>query len=264
VDIYLSKIYDRIKYSSKVLDLPDIRDAREFLPRNPDGLKWKIRPSKDLGGMVWHQELGWGTVDDVAAYHTSESFHLYKGGAESIAYTFAIPVEGGIVICNDLNKSTWSQGYKGRPGDENREFIAVMFEGCFDFDGADTYKAGEPTDLQILSALMLWRVCRDVWGWDESRLYGHFDFGKPSCPGSSLETIIHATRFNVSHFDYSSIRGRQAALQFIGCYDGQIDGIWGVKSKAGLIKFQETVGIQELGKWSMNTQRALKNVIARG
>jgi hypothetical protein len=136
-------------------------DGRRALKRNPRGKKWKKRKAKALKGMVWHQELGWGSIEAVANYHTGRDSHLHRNGVESIAYTFAMRRNGQIVLCNDLNKAVWSQGFKGRPGDENAEFMSVMFEGLFTAPSVTDPSAGEPNQEQLFSALMLWRLCRE-------------------------------------------------------------------------------------------------------
>lgn len=168
----------------------------EKLKQNPNGYQWKIRDSKHLKGLVWHQELGWGSVESVHAYHTSENCHLRKGGVESIAYTWAIRRNGHICLCNPIEKKPWSQGTRNRVGDENAEFMSVMFEGKFSYvSNRILENFGEPNSKQILSGLILWEACKKIWGWQDKALYGHFDFGKEACPGFTLETIIRAIRY---------------------------------------------------------------------
>ena len=84
---------------------------------------------------------------------------------------------------------------KGK-GDENAEFLAVMYEGLFKGSGVTTSSAGEPNDLQMLAGLLLWQQAKRIWKWQGNDLFGHFQFGKPACPGHSLQSIIEAVRFN--------------------------------------------------------------------
>lgn len=237
------------------IGLPAPLDGRKILPVNLEGKKWKTRDVGTLKGMVWHQELGWGSVESVAKYHIGPESHL--GEVMSIAYTFAIRRNGQVVLCNDLNKATWSQGFKDRRGDENVEFLSVMFEGLFTADGIDN--GGEPTDAQMLSGLALWKVCRDLWEWDGSNLFGHTDFGKPTCPGDTLQNIIYAVRFNGSGFNFNEIRGRQAALASLGYYRGTVDGAWGVNSKKALVNFQHAENLVPDGTWGSKTEAAIKS-----
>ena len=62
------------------------------------------------------------------------------------------------MLCNDLDRAVWSQGNGGRPGDENAEFLAVMFEGFFGGPGVTDPSVGEPNDAQLLAGLALWRL----------------------------------------------------------------------------------------------------------
>jgi len=244
-----------------------IEDLRKKLSTNPNGKKWKLRNVQELKGMVWHQELGWGTVENVAKYHTGRDSHLTKGGVESIAYSFAIRKSGEIVLCNDLNKATWSQGYKGRKGDENKEFLAVMFEGLFRADTNNDNNSGEPTLEQIHSAFHLWSICKKLWNWNNGALYGHYHFGKPACPGDTLKKTIEAIRFNnksdETNIDLSNVKGRQEALKKLGFYKQNIDGIWGPYSKSCLIKFQAKHSLVPDGIWGPNTEKKIKETLKK-
>ncbi len=194
MEILETKLLDRLTTIYKGVGLPLPLDARSLLAHNPKGQHWKDRSVDALKGMVWHQSLSWGSVENVAKYHTGPDCHLAPGGTESIAYTWAIRRNGQVLLCNDLKKATWSHGFKDRAGDENAEFMAAMFEGYFLGEGVADPKAGNPNEAQILSGLLLWTVCKQEWKWPSSALCGHFDFGKPACPGTLLQSIIKAIR----------------------------------------------------------------------
>ena len=176
-------VLKKIAPAMKNLNIALPLDARNDLATNPKGRKWKKRDPKELKGLVWHQELGWGSVESVAKYHTGKDSHLHKNGVERIAYTWAVRRDGQIVLCNNFDKAVWSQGYKGRKGDENAQFMSVMYEGLFHGKSVTDPSAGQPNYIQTLSGLILWHVCRNVWEWDDNDLYGHYLFGKPACPG---------------------------------------------------------------------------------
>lgn len=252
-------ILEKLADVYKSLNIPEPYDGRKTLQRNPRGRKWKKRSVKRLKGMVWHQELGWGSVEAVAKYHTGKNSHLCKGGVESIAYSFAIRRNGQIVLCNDLNRATWSQGYKGRKGDENAEFVSVMFEGMFHSEHVTDSSSGEPNSLQMTSALILWQVCKEQWGWNECDLYGHYLFGKPSCPGDTLRTVIEAVRVNTiqkeqTNYNFALTKDRQRALIKLGYLAGKADGIWGPQSRGALIKFQNAAHLVADGIWGSKTE----------
>jgi len=254
-----TKVMRRLVVATKGLKFPGLFDGRGKLAINPRGMKWKTRDPQKLKGLVWHQELGWGSVEAVAKYQTGKDSHLHRGGVESIAYTWAIRRSGQIVLCNDFNKATWSQGYKRRPGDENADFMSVMFEGLFQGPHVTDPSAGLPSYLQLLSGLLLWHACKNVWGWENDDLYGHFLFGKPSCPGHTLQTIIEAVRANIEKptYELSSVQGRQEALRALGYYTGAVDGLWGPMSKGALIRFQSAHGLTADGVWGPKTQAAI-------
>lgn len=247
------------------LGLPAPRDARDELPRNPGGRKWKVRDTGALKGLVWHQELGWGSIEAVAHYHTGRDSHLVDGGAESIAYTWAVRRDGQILLCNDLDRATWSQGYRGRSGDENAEFMSAMYEGLFAGEGVTDPSAGHPNEEQLLAGLILWRVCRRAWNWQADDLYGHYHFGKPSCPGRSLEAVVEAVRANRPRreYDFASVTGRQQALERLGFYSGAIDGLWGPNSKGALVRFQSDHGLAADGVWGPRTEAAVRGALDR-
>lgn len=257
------RIVDRVSRASRALDLPTPEDARASLPRNAKGAKWKKRNPDTLQGLVWHQELGWGTVEEVARYHTSSQSHLRRGGVESLAYTWAIRRDGQLMLCNDLDRAVWSQGYKGRKGDENAEFMSVMFEGMFHGAGVTDPSAGEPNAQQLLSGLMLWQACQRVWKWTDDCLYGHLQFGKPACPGTTLKTVIEATRANApkQDFDLDTTVGRQKALRDLKSYTGKLDGVWGPASRGALTRFQTRHGLAADGVWGPNSEAAVKRAL---
>lgn len=249
--------------------VPDPADLRGELVTNPEAPGWRSRDVDDLQGMVWHQELGWGSVEDVARYHTGPESHLREGGVRSIAYTLAVRRDGQVVLCNDLDRATWSQGTRDRPGDENRQFLAVMFEGMFQGPGVSDPSAGEPNAVQIRSGLAVWEACREVWGWSEGDLYGHTHFGKPACPGTTLGAVVEAVRAQeepepAADLDLTTVEGRQRALARLGYYEGAIDGIWGPRSRGALTRFQGDHGLATDGIWGPRSQAAVREALAEG
>ncbi len=168
------------------------------------------------------------------------------------------------MLCNDFTAKPWSQGTRGRDGDENAEFMSVMFEGHFNGTGHTDSDAGEPTQEQLLAALMLWRVCAQSWGWEQDDLYGHYHFGKPACPGYTGSAVIEAFRmapmdgkFTKQSFDTTkldSVLGRQEALTKLGYLKGEPDGVWGPVSKGALISYQRAEGLLPDGVWGKITK----------
>ncbi len=255
----LNKLIDSANAAGSI----EPQDIRDSLVNNPNGKKWKKRDPEKLKGMVWHQGLGWGSVEAVAKYHTGPDSHLYDGGVESIAYTWAIRENGEVVLCNDFNKRVWSQGYKGRTGDENAEFISVMFQGFFKAPGVTDPSAGEPNNKQLAAGRQLWDVCKEVWELSDDDLYGHYHFGKPACPGNRLKAEIESIRINAQDipYDFSTVNGRQQALKALGYYKDEVDGMWGPVSRGALIRFQSDSAISADGVWGENTEAAIIEVL---
>lgn len=250
--------------------IPQPIDLIDTLATNKNGYQWKNRDATKLKGLVFHQELAWGDIESVAKYHTGPNSHLGDGdGVESIAYTLAIRRDGQIILCNSLSKATWSQGDRSRPGDENKEFMAVMFEGMFTGYGYKTEDSGEPNDVQMLSGLILWQVCKELWGWKAKDLYGHYHFSKPACPGNALKTIIEAVRYNMPKGVLTfgngnvSVKEKQTALSKLSYLNGPIDGIWGNQSRAALIKFQQENGLLSDGIWGPMTDNKITEIMTK-
>ena len=179
-------------HSFSGLAIPQPVDLRTRLARNPIGKKWGFRDVDRLEGIVVHQALGGGSIEGIAKYHIGAKSHLYAGGVESLAYTLAIRKDGQIVLANGLHKAPWAQGFRGIDGDENRKYIAVVLEGYLKYAGCQNETSGEPTKEQVISLLILWGYCKELWKWDKDKLFCHSDFGKASCPGSTIENLIKA------------------------------------------------------------------------
>ena len=269
-------ILDDLQQAALAMHIPPAQDLRRLLPKHSTH-RWRKRDMDAIQGLCWHQELGWSTVEQVAAYHTGPKSHLKAGGVDSIAYTWAIRRNGQIVLCLPFIAKPWSQGDRHRPGDENAEFMSVMLEGLFDGSGVKNSNPGEPTQEQLLSALMLWRVCAVAWKWDQDDLFGHYHFGKPSCPGFTAQAVIEAFRkcvvddrdvpddTPIQMLNLDSVEDRQSALIWLGFLPtGSGDGIWGVMSKAALMEFQASAELVADGVWGKNTERAMVSKLTEG
>lgn len=214
-------------------------DLRGSLPTNPNGTQFKKRDPSGIKGIVYHQELGWGTLEQVAKYHTGPN-HMSTDGLSNISYTIGIRRNGEVCVLNDLETKTWSQGDKHRVGDENAEFMSVLFEGLFSFDNTTEHlgqAVGQPTPEQMVRAITLWTQLADFFKFGVQDLYGHYHFGKPACPGNTLKAIIDGirnqylleTQDGVEHFledyDFASVKEFQTAAGIV------VDGDFGRGSR---------------------------------
>ena len=235
-----------------------VTDYRSILPRHATRV-WRKRPLNELRGMVWHQTLSSGSTIAVANYHVGPN-HISSSGLPGISYTFSIEKDGKTLLCNALEDVTYSQGDRTKPGDENRLYIAACFTGNFDapgYNGSDVVSAE-----QMQAGLRLWLACCEQFGWSGKRLFGHYHFGKPKCPGTVLSQLIESVRAagepEFSTYDFETIAGRQAALRSVGHYGGAIDGLWGTQSRLALTAYQKAAGLTVDGIWGPETEEALR------
>jgi hypothetical protein len=237
-----------------------VDDARERLPRHVSR-RWHERRVDDLVGMVWHQSLSVGSADAIARYHVNPN-HISQQGLPGMSYTFFVEPGGDCLLCNDLESTTYSQGDRTRPGDENRMYVAACFGGNFDAPGYTGTSC--PTVEQLDVGIRLWLACRESFGLGNDELYGHYHVGKPACPGTALSQLIETIRADRSRvlkpyrFDLSTAAGRQQALAQLGYYDGRIDGIWGSESRTALARFQESRGLLVDGIWGPQSEQAIR------
>lgn len=203
--------------------------------------KWKRRRLDEIQGLVVHQTQGGDDVDALGRYHTGAMYpkypmHIGDGkGLPGIAYTLFVDKRGEVTLCNDLESITWSHGDKSRPGDENRMFMSVCFGGRFKAEGWD-HGDEEPTKAQQDVLCTLWEVTREAFGLTNLDLYGHCDFGKPTCPGDTLKGLVRGYNRLVQH-DLDRPESRQQALSDLGFSLGKVDGVWGAKSRHALAQY---------------------------
>jgi hypothetical protein len=234
-----------------------ITDVRGELPKHAAKV-WRRRNPDFLVGMVWHHSATQGSVDAVARYHVGPN-HISVNGLPGISYTFFIEPDGDVLLCNDLEAVTYSQGDRTKPGDENRMYLAVCFGGDFDAPGHNGCDA--PTARQLYRGMELWFACRDSLGFESGDLFGHYHFGKANCPGTVLSGLIEAIRRDHSEdhnpAGITTMEGRQRALKALGFYEEALDGVWGVESRRALARYQASRGLVADGLWGPETERAI-------
>lgn len=225
-----------------------VHDRRDDLPRHKTKC-WETVPMDRRRGFCFHHAGADGTIENAAQYHVA--VRRWPG----LAYSLAICNAGSLTIANNLDVRTYSQGDANKQGDENARWIGVLVNGFFrspGFGPADG--AREPTVEQIRTVVELIRFGQMNGLGDTT---GHYMFGKPACPGTTIESIIRAARFHAFNFDLDTAAGRQAALAALGYYVGAIDGIWGFQSRAALAEFQRDAGIMIDGIWGPESRAAV-------
>lgn len=238
----------KVTITDKVIKSLGATDLRGKLAVN-ENHQWKKRTAEDIQGVVFHQTLGNTTLENVAKYHTGPQSHINPGGVHSIAYTIGIRKNGEICVMNNIEDVTWSQGMKGNTIDENKCFIGVVCEGLFSWDSAITthegQKVGEPTREQMNSVIKVWNHLANIFNLDIKDIYGHIDWGKPACPGTTIMGIVTSIR---TEYNFESINNKREILRFLkefGYPDVRTfqqerglapDGAWGPKTTTAAYK----------------------------
>lgn len=220
-----------------------------------DTKEWSKRDPAKLKGAVIHQSLEeYGTASGNAKYHVGPN-HISEDGLPGLSYTIFIERSPRVILANPVDCRTYSQGYGGRPGDENEEFLSICVGG--NFSGPGYLGSQRPTQDQLELLAKTWDHLKEIWGWTNADLYGHYHFGKPSCPGNHLMEIIDQLR----PVTFISSIERQKALKKLDYYKGEQDGRWGPASKAALVEFQRAAGLIPDGVWGDKTSEAVKTAL---
>lgn len=181
----------------EIIELPGwIEDISQKLPwnKNYKGGWPKRRVLEDIEGVCFHQT--WGNTDPVKVnnYHINPN-HISKKGCPHICYTIFIDGDGKVTLCNDWKDVTWSQGTSKTPGDENKLYLSVCVGGKFKNKHFKKYP--DPSVAQMEAADKVWRWLKKTFRFSNKQIYGHFDFGKATCPGDAIEEYIRKTRKNI-------------------------------------------------------------------
>jgi len=233
----------------QILALPFIK--LETLPVHPTKT-WDKRDVSKLKGLVIHQSLEeYRKARGNAKYHVGPN-HISDDGLPGLSYTFFIEAQGPIIYANHIEDKTYSQGYGGRAGDENAEFVSVCVGG--NFSGPGYVGTQTPTQSQIENVRRLWNELAVIFNWTNDCIYGHYHFGKAACPGNDLMEVIDSIR----PASFTSTIEKQKALQKLGYYTRDVDGEWGPGSKDALVAFQKDAGLVPDGVWGDRTTEAVK------
>lgn len=284
------------------------------LPTHPTR-QYQVIPGRKIKAVFAHHAAG-GVLEGqrapirIADYHTAEPKYAHDSGGNliyrtvhgkrkpktigggkgwpGIAYTFVVPTipeirNGKYVVYRCHDDSVWS--YHTGP-DWNRKAVGVCFAGWFQSRWAqhDEDKYEEPTaqafeagtDL-ILSYLL------PRYGLSVADVRGHFDAGKPTCPGDYIEQWVRHVRGETfpdprdefvigksaksAKPDKRSLKNtkeKQAALIELG-YDlgpSGADGVAGFRTRAAIEAFQSNNGLVPDGVWGPRTEAAVRKELA--
>ena len=255
-----------MNFNDELIKFPYLADGRKTLARHATK-KWKRRDPNTLKGLVLHQSLEeHGSASGNARYHVGPN-HISDTGLPGLSYTGFIEKSGQLYLANDVEDVTLSQGTEIIPGDENHLYLAVCVGGNFSGPG---YKGTqEPTSEQIRTVKQLWPKLKELFGWKNNQLFGHYNYGKPACPGYTLMKIIDGINADRDWaggaYNFGTIDGRQKALVKLGFLTIPEDhvGKWDLESKGALVAFQRAKKLTADGVWGKNTEAAVGAALAK-
>ena len=215
-------------------------------------------------------------------------------GWPACGYTFIVPgipelVDGKVEVyrVHDDDRHTYHTGsYFNRVG------VGVCFAGTFRSrhtrDAKRTREAPSSEAMAAGAELVLDYLIPRYGLERQEALLGHFDAGKPACPGDFLEQWIRYHRgedvedpsesftpldtpgVSEPARELDTVAARQQALVDLG-YDlgpwgprgDGVDGIWGEASKGALLAFQAMEALVVDGRWGPRTEAAVHAALDR-
>jgi len=238
--------------------------------------KWIIRPpvyKRDAAGNVVYRTLRSG----------KKKPKIIGGGRgwPGAPYTFLVPhipeTVDGLLEVYRLWDDEWHTWHTSKA--TNRDHVAVGFAGSFKTRHAPNFSDRDPHPLALAAGTSLivdYLLPRYNLTADE--IYGHFDHGKPTCPGDTLERWVRETRGEfVEELDESLVdtapvhvgplntwKERQVALDLLG-YDlgpAGVDGHFGLRTRRSVESLQANTGLIIDGIWGPRTERAVRVALA--
>lgn len=256
-----AKTWNDVEAAIKVaVELGILVDKRGEMPRGRDAkgnlIEWKqkrLTPADVLGHCL-HQNgsKNFTNPKATANYHTGAGNHITPGRPmPSTVYHIMIPdIDGPAWLTVDLSFIVYGQGFV-EAGDENRHLLTVLCMGGFEDSGFKrAWTKPGPSDRQLENLSMVVAFLQRVFDYGGEGYFGHFHFGKSSCPGRELRHWTDAARDADDKADFLSdkewqealLRWNPKALPKHGA-----DGDWGRESKYWLTMFQRAQGVRQTG-----------------
>ncbi len=271
---------------------PDVAlyDVTRDLPVHP-AKKYGRRDTEEISRIFVHKSGADGPAGFKGMFGCARYFVASYGrsGGPGFPYTYWLSREpdkdsdGRLCVYRGNEDETWSW-HTGKGN--NRIGVAIGVQGNYDGDGGAVER--EPTAEQWTMLEALARHLGDrhgitLQGWEdddqdgvrEYNLSGHWENGKPVCPGDALKAWVLKTRGQASArnvADASDLevkpRGfdakeRQVALLICGFNPGPVDGKWGYQSRAALERFQHAHNLAPDGVWGKQTSAAMLSALRK-
>lgn len=260
-----------------------VYDVHRLLPRRS---AYPSRDPSDIRHVVVHKSGADGPPGFAGAVGMAR-FCVDHRGWPGAAYTYWVPREP------DVDTDSRLVVYRCQP-DEARSYhtggamngrgVGVACQGNYDgewdlVDGVPQVLR-EPTAAQLtaLGAMVDWLALRhtgfhpgldrdsNLWG-----LTGHWEHGKPVCPGDALRAWVELRRGGGTPPTPApeptprrrSVREIQAALATLGFAPGPVDGVLGYRTRAALERFQASAKVSVDGWYGPETAAAMSAALKR-
>ena len=260
-------------------------DAVELLPRSAKMPFYRSRDPYKIQHLLIHKSGANGPAGFEGMRGSAEYFITsYKGkGAPGFPYTFWISREPDsdegkrLVVYRGNHDETWS--WHSGSG-MNEIGVAICVQGNFDGDGGLVQHVPTEAQLTCLEALVTWCAdryrfdCRSVSAENGYTLTGHWEHGKPVCPGDYLRAWVERRRGSAERVPATeppsageldirklSIAERKKVLCVLAgkasVYQPSAGDDWTYGDRGELTRFQAQAGLKADGWWGPQTARAL-------
>ena len=199
----------------------------------------------------------------------------WPGASYHILVPYRPEVQEGRFVVYRLWDDSWEIFHTGAPHNDDK--IAIAWAGSFHTRWIQgfTDQDPHPTAFEAGTTLVL-DYLLPRFGLTTAQLFGHFDFGKPTCPGDFLEQWVRQARGEtiereseeatvpLNMRELKSWRQRQEALIELGYDVGPdgADGLYGFWTRRAVEALQANAGLVIDGVWGPKTEGAVRRLLA--